>query len=37
MDHSTTMYLMGPDGQYRTHLRAGMTAEEMAAAIKPHL
>jgi protein SCO1/2 len=37
MDHTTTMYLMGPDGQYRTHLRAGMTAEEMAAAIKPHL
>lgn len=37
MDHTTTMYLMGPDGQYRTHLRAGMTAEEMAAAIRPHL
>lgn len=37
VDHTTTMYLMGPDGLYRTHIRAGMTPEEMAALIKPHL
>ncbi len=37
MDHSTTLFLMGPDGQYRTHLRASATAKEMANAIKPHL
>ncbi len=37
IDHSTTMYLMGPDGKYVTHMRAGMSAEEMVAALKSHL
>ncbi len=37
IDHTTTMYLMGPDGKYVTHLRAGLSPEEMVAALKPHL
>jgi protein SCO1/2 len=34
MDHSTFIYLMGPDGAYLTHFRYGMTAKDMADGIR---
>jgi protein SCO1/2 len=34
MDHSTFIYLMGPDGRYVRHFAHNATPEEMAAAIK---
>ena len=37
MDHSTFVYLMGPDGNYVTHFRYGTSAEEMAAGIRKYL
>ena len=37
MDHSTFIYLMGPDGAYLTHFRYGMSAKDMAAAIRKYL
>ena len=33
VDHSTYVFLMGPEGGYRTHFTHGTTAEEMAAAM----
>ena len=36
MDHSTFIYLMGPDGAYLTHFRYGMSAKDMAAAIRKY-
>jgi len=37
MDHSTFVYLMGPDGAYVTHFRYGLPAEDMAAGIRKYL
>ena len=37
VDHSSVIYLMGPDGRYRTHFSARSTAERMAAAIAKFL
>ncbi len=34
MDHSTFIYLMGPDGRYVRHFAHSATPEEMAAAIE---
>lgn len=34
MDHSGFVYLMGPDGKYRTHFSHSTTPEEMAEAIR---
>jgi cytochrome oxidase Cu insertion factor (SCO1/SenC/PrrC family) len=34
MDHSTFIYLMGPDGRYVRHFAHNAAAEEIAAAIK---
>jgi len=33
MDHSTFVYLMGPDGAYLTHFTHGSTPEEMAETL----
>jgi protein SCO1/2 len=33
MDHSSFMYLMGPDGKFRALFRPGMSAQELADAI----
>jgi protein SCO1/2 len=33
MDHSSFMYLMGPDGKFRALFRQGMSAQELADAI----
>jgi protein SCO1/2 len=37
MDHSTFIYLMGPDGSYVRHFAHSATPEEMAAAIEAAL
>ena len=37
VDHSSVIYLMGPDGHYRAHFSARSTAERMAAAIAKFL
>jgi protein SCO1/2 len=37
MDHSTFVYLMGPEGTYVTHFRYGMSAQDMAAGIRKYL
>ena len=37
MDHSSFMYLMGPDGAFRTLLRPGGTPAELADAIKARI
>jgi protein SCO1/2 len=37
MDHSSFLYLMGPDGTFRALLRPGGTAEDLAAAIESRL
>lgn len=34
MDHSSTIYLMGPDGQFRRVLAYGMTPDQMAEQIR---
>ena len=34
MDHSTFIYLMGPDGKYVRHFAHDAAPEEMAAAIE---
>ena len=34
MDHSTFIYLMGPDGRYVHHFAHNATPEEMAEAIQ---
>ena len=33
MDHSSLIFLMGPDGNYVTHLRGGMTPQAMARVL----
>ena len=33
VDHSTFVYLMGPDGSYRTHFGIDASPEEIAEAI----
>jgi protein SCO1/2 len=33
VDHSTFVYLMGPDGSYRTHFGIDASPEAMAEAI----
>ena len=37
MDHSTFIYLMGPDGGYRRHFGANATPEEMAEGSRAEL
>ena len=37
MDHTSFIYLMGPDGKYLSHFPPGTTAEQMAAAMEKHL
>jgi protein SCO1/2 len=37
MDHSTFIYLMAPDGTYRTHFGHDATPEEMADRLKKEL
>ena len=37
MDHSTFIYLIGPDGQYRTHFSHSASAEEMAEGVREEL
>ena len=37
MDHSTFLYLMGPDGEFVTMFRYGTDPEEMARAIATHV
>ena len=34
MDHTSIIYLMGPDGRYLTHFSHGVTAETMAKRIR---
>jgi protein SCO1/2 len=36
MDHSTFIFLMGPDGRYLTHFAPGVTPEAIAEALKAH-
>jgi cytochrome oxidase Cu insertion factor (SCO1/SenC/PrrC family) len=37
MDHSSIIYLMGPDGRYLTHFSHQATPEQVAAGIKKHI
>jgi len=37
MDHTSIIYLMGPDGRYVTHFTHGVTAETMAKRIRENL
>ena len=37
VDHSTFLYLMGPDGTYRTHFSHDATPEEVAERLKTEL
>ena len=37
MDHSTFIYLMGPDGEYRRHFGANSTPEEVAEGLRAEL
>lgn len=37
MDHSSIVYLMGPDGKFLTHFSYGTSDEEMAATIRKFL
>jgi cytochrome oxidase Cu insertion factor (SCO1/SenC/PrrC family) len=37
MDHSSIIYLMGPDGQFLTHFGAGTSADQMAESIEQYL
>ena len=37
MDHSSFLYLMGPDGQFRALFRPGTTAAELADALRTRL
>ncbi|MBL6927899.1 MAG: SCO family protein [Rhodospirillales bacterium] len=36
-DHTSIVYLMGPDGDFRAHFTDGATAEAMAKRIREHL
>lgn len=37
MDHSSILYLMGPDGRFVAHFPHGTTADQLAAGLKKHL
>ncbi len=37
MNHTSAVYLMGPDGRYLTHFSRGTPADEMAARIAKRL
>ena len=37
VDHSTFIYLMGPDGAYRTHFSHDTTPEELAERLQTEL
>jgi protein SCO1/2 len=37
MDHSSFIYLMGPDGTYRTHFSHAAPAEEIAEGLERHI
>ena len=37
MDHSSILYLMGPDGSYLTHFTHGSTVEEIAEGLAGHV
>jgi len=37
MDHTSIVYLMGPDGRFLQHFTYGTTADDMAAGIARHL
>lgn len=37
MDHSSIVYLMGPDGRFLTHFSYGTTSDQMAAKMKEYL
>ncbi len=37
MDHTSIIYLMGPDGRYLTHFTHGVTVETMAKRIRENL
>jgi protein SCO1/2 len=37
MDHSTFIYLMGPEGEYRRHFGASATPEEVAEGLRAEL
>ena len=37
MDHSSHIFLMGPDGAYLTHFPFGTSLEALAAGIRKHL
>ena len=37
MDHSSIIYLLGPNGRYLTHFNRGVELEKLAAGIRKHL
>lgn len=37
VDHSSILYLMGPDGRFVAHFPHGTTADDLAAVLKKHL
>ena len=37
MDHTSIIYLMGPDGAYKAHFSHGVGAEDMAKGIQKFL
>lgn len=37
VDHSSILYLVGPDGRFVAHFPHGTTADDLAAALKKHL
>lgn len=37
VDHSSILYLMGPDGRFVAHFPHGTTADDLAAALQKHL
>ncbi len=37
MNHSSIIYLMGPDGEFVAHFTHGTTSDDMAAEIRKHL
>lgn len=37
VDHSSILYLVGPDGRFVQHFPHGTTADELAAGLKKHL
>lgn len=37
VDHTSFVYLLGPDGRYREHFEADVTTEELVDALRRHL